>query len=282
MGTPSAGRFTLTANGRVRSVLSVAERKNKGDLVLTLRAGGRSRDLGRQIHEDSSYPHHGKAISEHRISIHASRESLSGVNTIKLTRLHEDGTEQTRANVTSAIKQENQFSFVYLHRCSDLLTEEYDVGETDAKNISLGSFDSLFTPIFAVFVGHADRAFHQPLKPGCNIIQRVFLDFRLVILWSFLSVPAHESAMLMHNITFPNTPQLGKGSDERKCIHMFKSMRVAAANEFFEVLSGFWRDGITPDTTLVRMMENAKFFDSGNSKSPEYLDWLRASGLAHE
>lgn len=259
-------RIVINSEGTLRCIGSIRERAH-GDLLIDLRSNQLLRATGMLIGATSLDQTHGVGIREFRYSVHMSRDSRLGINTIKLTNVLENGEERTAVQMTSAIKQSNSFAGIYVRRCSNLLDDSYNLQRCDEPQIKLGEVNPLFTLIFAVFVGPRDREFVLPPLSDGRFQQVKFREFSIVIMWTFMGAPSHESAMFGHVVTPPgNNPS--RGLNEIDCLMLFHVYRENLKAEYIRVF-----EKIEEAKIAMPMIRKASFFREARRETPEYVAW---------
>jgi hypothetical protein len=270
MAKLKAYRFAVVRDDKPRCLLSVTEMKN-GDLIVDLR--------GKQLASDTPSPFgigaagRGSPVHEYRYTIHNSPDSITGINTIKLHKVVEDGRPMEEdfffrpIQYTAAIKQKNSFALLYARLCSDLNDPSYDIKKQNAKYESLGSMDALFTLVFCVFVGPRDRTLSKR-GDDFNFCSVDFREFSITILWSFLTVPAHHHSRWMHALT-PSDVSRSPSLNDEECVTYFRRIREQFRLQNLQILE---REPIAlPSIDGLRM---AVFVREGHSRSREYQAWL--------
>lgn len=267
--------FAVVIDGTPRCVLSVIE-KSSGDLILSLRSSGLVREHGTPIQATATNPlsMHGAGIFEHRISVHRSEKSVLKISTIKLTSILESGEELTLVHYTSAVKK-NMFALLYARRCSTLDDKEHDVSNT-AQFISLGNGHRMATLVFAVFVGPSDKRFaYSTANCDFAFIQEKFSTFSIVIVYSFLAFPAHESGSLFHvqSVNVQSVPEQAEGSvlDENGCISQFIRLREHFQSELATVIN---KD---PHVTNLLILALSAVYMQDVKKYAEFISTLPSS-----
>ncbi|HUQ35685.1 MAG TPA: hypothetical protein VM144_04845 [Aestuariivirga sp.] len=171
-------------------------------------------------------------VIQQKYSIHASNKSQKGINYIHHTMVFDNNTKRENVHVTKAIKNKENFAFLFCRRCSDLRKPEYLTADDGVDNKSLGNFDpDFFTLFYAVMACSVEeRADIEDLRGGFyfgkyNQSRQNFRTVSLIILWTFLSLPTHRTSLTYHKQTVApeNTtnPDLDKGLTVDECIAEF-------------------------------------------------------------
>jgi hypothetical protein len=258
--------FAIESDDKPRRLLSVNARSS-GDLLVSLNASVRARAPGTPINEPSPELAHNRKIIEYRYSVHPSKNSPHGANVIKLTRTLDDGTQITGVINTCAIKADSGFEPIFVRRYTNLRDPYYDINGSP-KAIVMDSYHTSFTLVLGLFVGPAGREFRWQKCDDFKFIERDFNTFRLILLWSFLGMPATDSGHFFHVATAAG--HLSNGLDESDCIKCFNSGRAATRAEFLQTLSSKY-----PPECVRRMKLRApSFFRDCNIRNPAFVDYL--------
>lgn len=241
MVTKTGLRFTIKTQDGARTLLGVTVRP-KGDLILSLYPAASYRPTG--VLPSESDPD----IVEQRYSIHPSHNSADGVNVIKQTLALSVGEPIETFNYTKAIKNKDGFTHIFSRRPAGFVGTRYDVPKDGVPQIQLTMVNTTkYTLCYSVYVSHQDIIFRT--RPhDCNIFQKVFGDFRLVIVWSFMPFPAHRTGQLLHTMTVDpkeagadsylrgNIQRLMLGFDETACIATYRLHRDMHRDELISLV----------------------------------------------
>jgi hypothetical protein len=266
-------RFFIKDRDKPRALLSVSERPN-GDLVLRMRAGGVWRDTGALLPGEARTQLHGRPFRQQHYSVHVSPNSPTGINVIKWTCELDDGEKVTLGNYSRAIKRDKTFAPIFVHRCSNLEGDAYDLRTKDAELISLGDYDpALFSLVYMVMVGPRGYSIHPNPASSVQMVKHDFSQFNLTVIWSFLSVAASVTCYTLHCITKPDLEfQSFKTADDFEAF--FGLSRQSLHDEYVQILRP--RDGLGQIWPLIK---NAAYFREG-VKSRNYMEWAaRSLGL---
>jgi hypothetical protein len=178
---------TINQRGEERAILTISERP-KGDLNLITRLYSIYDHPTKKLPK----PNPSMKVKENRFTIHPSKKSIMGVHTINHNYEFMDGSKGPIKTFTRALKKYNNFIPVFFRRCSDLIDESSEITDGTGYSINLGSYDpDYFTLMFQVFVGPKDRDFEPPMRDeSANVKIHKFKEFTVVIMWSFLNIPA--------------------------------------------------------------------------------------------
>jgi hypothetical protein len=229
MATKSKVRFTIEADGLPRTLFSIYE-KHDGTVFIKPK-----KDLISRIpFQHPDLINKPIFIASQKYSIHPSPSSPEKVNTIHSTTVLENGTKLEWRNLTKAIKSEAGFAFLNVRRCSSLAYPHFLSTNTTNEVASLGSYDpSLFTLYYAIIAGARDVPFNHDGKTDIgyiasnqlNILEYVLEHSRIILIWSFLAAPSHQTSMTFHNTTIPpTTPEAHKamlGKSNIECVELF-------------------------------------------------------------
>ena len=201
MASKSSGRFVVTVNGSHRAILSIG-RPGSGDLILSIKSAEEYRDPHLSANASGS-SRHGAKIVQQRYTVHQTLASDREINVLQQSLLLSTG-EMLRPRQTTQSMKRGSLAHVFSRRCPDLSAERYRTPKAE-KNVSLGRFDPRhFTLVHSVFVG-SDNALVAIVRPqDMNIVTRRFGRFTVLIIWSFLPLPAHTSGMLSHSVANPD------------------------------------------------------------------------------
>lgn len=260
-------RFAVLREGTPRCLLSVFQRSS-GDLILQLRANqiqGLAED-----HEDPTVQ-----ISDYRISIHTSDKSKEEINVITRTKSWKDNRSEKSYLFTSAMKQFKRFEPLYVCRYDNLDTEVNDLRSTADAYIDLGEIHRLTSIVLMVAAGPIDKDFTSPelpyifvdaRRPDYNVKQVKFAKFSLVLIWSFLTIPADNISQSFHIATHPASGP-ADGMSERETIDFYKEMRSELRKEMIHLVQG------NPEQlTLTPLLRFGTFIPS--STEEECRAWL--------
>jgi hypothetical protein len=231
-------RYTIKTDGERRVFLSISERAS-GDVTVILKHA--DYHMGVASNPD-------ELIRTQRYSLHVSPKSLD-YSTVKHTIELDNGRRLTSAHVTSVVKGDvGRFAILFQRLVPDLRNDKYRIGIHDkAKICNLGEYDPAnFTFSHALIIGSPSHEF-PTLGGDFNITQRVFGKFRLVVLWSFLTLPSAPIGRLVHNLTVPpelagNTEleqqmkNLMDGVDARECINLYSVHRMVLTQNWLSAV----------------------------------------------
>jgi hypothetical protein len=202
-------RFGIGApDGKPREILSVVQKAN-GDLIIPISGTGLAQpgDL---------------RVADHRYSVHASSLSPE-YTTIKQTLRLEDGTEQTSALLTDAVKKESGFSIISVRRCQNLAGEPPIRTRTSDILLSYPSYDpKQFTLFSGLYIGSKNVAFNAQSE-FVSVASFVFSEFRLVITLSLEPYPSDEMTELLHSVTV--RPELSANDQGRALLRFLMAGR---------------------------------------------------------
>jgi len=272
MAHRTAARFAVTKQGNPRCVLSVSERPN-GDLILNLRGKQLSHFEPIPFKTEDPNQFRGTPVRELRYSIHTSPNSVFGTNTLKLTRVLENGEEPASLVLyTTAIKDGSGFVPLYGRYCSAMNDKGYDIDKMNARFEFLGEISVNFTLVFAVFIGPPNRKFN--IGPESfdtfQMRQLIFREFSLVFMWSFLSVTEQNSSWFLHL----GTPAGGTpmpGFDEGTCLLVFQDVRERLRQHLVGTLLK-----VSELAEFHRFISASTFFREARTGTPEFKVWFRS------
>lgn len=224
-------RFTIDVNGQPKTVFSIVEKKD-GDLNLHITSGGKSyktENLSQLVVIPDGVTF--EPCSMH-ISIHPSSRS-DETNTIKWTQTY-SAREENIHQLTTGMKKDNLFVPALFRVCGDLTADRYSVKEkTNESRISLGAYDPSKDQLrFMVVCGRADKSFQKIDDHPSNLIQHVFPNFTLTLIWSYLNLPSHPQAIdFFLGAKNEGAIPIG-GFDEAGIYNMYTSLYMTHAEEY--------------------------------------------------
>ncbi|HGM5994526.1 hypothetical protein ACTJJ6_02455 [Serratia sp. 22278] len=186
---------TIDVDGIKKTIMRF-ELKSNGDVIMILKHAGFYR-------EKETAEYHGQGIKQQRYSFHRSLKSPSKINVIKHTYEMKNGELIDTRVVTPVIKNKSGFVQVYSRRVPTLTPERYNTKPLSKVSVeeNLGYWDvNNSTLLVSVFVGSASLN----ISHDDNIVNiRSFVrgDFRFVLTWTYLMMPAHSSGALRHRMT---------------------------------------------------------------------------------
>jgi hypothetical protein len=260
-------RFTIKVDGARRIFLSASVRASSDVTIILKHADHYEHDI--------SDP--GTRIVTQRYSLHVSPQSHD-YSTVKHTMELENGQRLTSAHVTSVVKENaGRFAILFSRLTPDLRADKYKIGIKDKAVIhNFGEYDPrLFTFSHCLMLGPIDHLF--PTYPGdFNTNQFIFGQFRIVLLWSFLTLPSSSAGRLVHNLTVPpelaNDPTMQNqlrsfmnGSDPQECINLYYSHRAILTQSWLSVVGSQ-----VPPELRAQMAAMAGYVREASEFSPEY------------
>lgn len=216
---------TVDIDGAARIVWS-AELSKAGDLLIFLHSTGRYLDDRNQAPSEL----HDRTINQQRYSVHVS-PSMPEMNMIKHT-VEANGKQITTSHFTRAIKRTDRYAPLLSRLVRHTL--EPTKATLATKSHSLGRYEpDRYTLYFSLFVGSADRQFLYPPEFSFRVKTLTFGRFSLVMLYSFISMPAGKG-MTSHFLT--HDPGLMTDDERRSEMEMFMNglTEPQAVGLFFE------------------------------------------------
>lgn len=188
-------RVCMKANNKICKLFSIVER-NDGDLVISLNSAENFR-VGYKKNNVSQ-----PQITHQKYSVHCSNQSQTNINVLKHQLKFDKGEEKVTQHFTKAIKQTNKFAPLFGARAPDLFNVRYEAVE-DEKNIVLANFNTKkATPFYLVSVCNK-KAPPPTYFKDYNFQYIKFSQFNLLILWSFINLPSHDTGFKLHFLTKP-------------------------------------------------------------------------------
>ncbi|MFA0405213.1 hypothetical protein [Vibrio sp. 10N.222.52.C12] len=228
-------RITIDVEGCKKTVVSITENQNNFDLNIHIASNGRiyrSEDLRDLV---STRPEEEYVAADKYISVHNSNKSSEN-NMIKRTTNYKDGTKETQAHITGAIKTSNTYGPALFRVCGDLSNERYtaDIDEADSV-LSLGSYTPDNDQLrFMLVVSDKDKPFtpHDEHPSNNRTIQ--FENFSVTIIWSYLNSPSHPHAIdFFLTTTVESGPS--RGWEWSDIYNLYTELNMGIAKEYFEV-----------------------------------------------
>jgi hypothetical protein len=280
MGKKFDLRVTINANDRPRTLFSVKDPPN-GEMLVSRKSPDTLRPFGLNPQnipiKEGVFP----KIKEQRYSVHPSQGSADS-NQLKSTTTLASGKAFLTYHVTKVIKSGERYAPMFIQRCPILDSENFSASRPGVREISLGTYNPQhFTPFFGVFVAARDNEFDLPAATEwpavfvpINVAQHPFRTVRLIVLWSFLSLPSHPSSMASLFQTSKDTPERTEGLTALECrnyfalecskmeeeLRMFMYMDVNGnPHEPFTVpLERYFSDGTAFTPAAARYMQDLK------------------------
>ncbi|MCX5496452.1 hypothetical protein OSH11_17225 [Kaistia dalseonensis] len=205
--------FTFVEPDREITVLTVKEDKEQG-LRLLLRSPDTLSALDDYADGPDLSAFAGQRIKESRYSIHASDESVNGINLIKRTLRLFGGVEPiTSVHLTKAIKTANQFAPIYTRRVGELgEAHKYKPGK--GRLIRLGAYDpNKFTAFFMVVISSPERSLNNLRPRTTSVFEYNFTRFKITVVVTYLPIPTLKKGHLFHLVTI--NPDLAVNEEEK-------------------------------------------------------------------
>lgn len=184
----------MNVAGVPRRLFSLSEMRDESVIVLTTSAGTVGAEFGPE-HQD-------KTILNQKYTVHTSRGSTEGVNTISYQIVFGGGHEYREAHLTASIKTHNRFAPVCFIRCPDLSLEKYTQSKPVFIKLVLGSYDPRLTSlVYGLFVGARRQPFtvSETEHLGCGHLD--LGEFRIVVLWALALIPSGPTATRIRIVT---------------------------------------------------------------------------------
>jgi hypothetical protein len=138
----------------------------------------------------------------------------------------------TSWHITSGIKSGLFVPFLF-RACGNLLSERYDLPESDDEEVSLGAFDPAKDQLrYMVIVSTAEVEFPQHEEHPSNFKDLVYSDYRITLLWSYFNFPALEHSI---NIVPCTTKETGPspGGEWRDIYNMYTDLYGVYSDAYF-------------------------------------------------
>ena len=204
MASKSHTRFVIYEQGKAASILSIGLPRN-GDVLIRLK----SAEFFNERAEKSSIARDKAVILEQRYTIHPSPGSKTE-NIIQQTVTLNNGEILRPRQRTEALKKGKKFAHILTKRYQDTRNTRYQTSSENSRNSSLGNIDSgISTLVISVFVGSATSIYNIQEFADLNVRIDNFANVKLMLVWSFMQIPAHTTSMTIHSIVPPSV-----GSDQ--------------------------------------------------------------------
>jgi hypothetical protein len=281
MGKKFALRVTINAIDRPRTLFSVKDPPN-GEMIISRKAPDTARPPGVNPTKLPGAEAILPRVREQRYSIHPSKESPDA-NLLKATTTYASGKTSHAHHLTKVVKSGQRYAPMFIQRCPRLDGENFSAARPGLFELSLGTYDPQhFTPFFGVFVAARDNEFTLPDQPQLmpiNVLQHPFRTVRLIVLWSFLALPSHQSSMASHFMTSPETPERTEGLTAQECCAHFIRECWVMEEELrqFMYLDEIRGNPYEPVTFPIR-----RYFANGAVLTPaaaEYMEALKVKTL---
>jgi hypothetical protein len=278
MGKKFDLRVSINANGKSRALFSVKDPPN-GEMLVSRKSPDTLRPSGLNPWKMPIIQGVLPAIKEQRYSIHPSLESEDG-NLLKSTMKIASGKTFHTHHWTKTIKSGQNYAPMFVQRCPTLDSENYSVTKPGIQELSLGSYDPQhFTPFFGVFVAARDNVFELPVATQfpavfvpINVAQHQFHSVRLIVLWSFLSLPSHSSSMASLFQTTADAPERSGGLTALQCRDYFAQECCKMEDE----LRMFMYFDVQGDPREAVMVPLERYFEDGTVLTPKAAEYMAA------
>lgn len=227
-------RFVIDVNGEPKTVFSVIETKS-GDLNIHITGGGKTyktESLGELV-----VPPDSSAFEpcDMHVSVHLTPKHPE-VNLIKWTQQFSNRVENVY-QPTKAIKRDNLFAPVLFRICGDLSADRYSVKDAPKElHISLGEYTPSKGQLrFMAICSRADNAFQKIDDHPSNLMQHVFTNFTLTLIWSYFNQPSHPQAIDFFLGARNNGVDPISGFDEAGIYNMYTSLYMTHADEYLRI-----------------------------------------------
>ncbi|EMO2828165.1 hypothetical protein REV13_08905 [Klebsiella pneumoniae] len=259
---PSITQVTVKVD-KVDKTLFKFELKKNGDVLMYCKHAQFYRDSG-------GVPNNDNEIKQQRYSFHKSLDSKENINFIKQTLdIPTSGIINTHI-VTPAIKNNSGFIHVFSRRAPDLSIEKYNAkNKGKFRRLSIGEFDCTCSTIFySLFIGSSSTQAPEN-NTRKNVLMFTIGDFKFILNWTYLPLPAHSSGNLIHSTTIKddadNIIGQAEGVDYHGAIEQsmfYFKMLIAEYNDTLHIAEGF------PSNFVLELFKLTGFLDGGTISSP--------------
>lgn len=243
-------RVTIRVGGKARSLISFNSTR-AGDLIISIKAAEQMRDPFLLLAEAGQSKLHGRGIVQQRYTLHRSDGSNTD-NVIQHTLELDSGEVLRPRQITKSVKSGN-FTHIFSRRYPNLVSSRYEIGRPAANHIELGDFNSSrFMLVTSLFAGLSDTQFEIKEWPDCNVMKQSIGIFQLIIIWSYIALPSHESGSLIHSLWSTSlTPD--------NCAELHQIIGGRLLDEFIVILKK-----MIPETSLPECaLRNVGMFKNG-------------------
>ncbi|WKA31601.1 hypothetical protein [Bradyrhizobium roseum] len=271
--------FCFNAAGKDRSIFTVRENQRNGEITIPLRSDRRSRLPGLGGVAGLMI---GLEVREQHYSVHPSKNSPRGINSIHHTVVYEDGSKDGKkvdtTHVTHAVKRnDGKFALLFVRRCSDLRSDRFEPPPPNVEQVNLGTIDcDHFTPIYSVLATHPDNRLDLSGLDDSNAIELLTGKVKLIVVWTFVSLPSHHTSLTGHVRTVkpadPTEP-LDEGATTEQFIQDFQVEREKLDAE----LRQFHLSNLDVVHGSPLLIPTRRFFKDGSAptaESRQYMDHL--------
>jgi hypothetical protein len=248
--------------------------KRDGTVILDLRSRGAEREKGFVDNLRDNITQ-GKTITQSRISVHPSNNSITWISTIKLTKELANGEMINVYHFTPTLTESSDFSPVAFGVCPEPQSEALSFKGRRETIKHLGDMDDWFTLYWAVFVSNQERSWNlEPPDNQMQIYQTNISSFNFLILYSFLSVTPLSSGMVAIATTPSNSPfsPISEAETMAFAKWKFSDMKIKMISSFIPA----------PSPELLGTISASRFFRVGVTTNPQFQSWRRdiiANGL---
>jgi hypothetical protein len=259
---------TILADGKRCAVFS-AEVTTRGDLLIFLPTGGRYIDLdGNETQLD------GGVIKQQRYSVHPS-PSMPDMNMIKHT-VEANDKIFTTEHFTRALKINSCFAMILLRIARPTIPELKE--KPKGRVHTLNPFEpSSFSLYYCILVSQAERTFTYDTAAYFNIFDLVAGDFRVTVLYGFLSVPAYRGVtahfltldprMTQGELTQEQLNAVMEGVNEGQAVALFSEIGQSLASRMIQDI----KREIDWEPEELEILDVADLYPEGTQGSASWL-----------
>ncbi len=259
---PLITQVTVNIDNVDKTLLKFELKKN-GDVLMYCKHAQFYRDSGGVPNDDNE-------IKQQRYSFHKSLDSKKNINFIKQTLdIPTAGIINTHI-VTPAIKNNSGFVHVFSRRAPDLSLEKYNAkNKGKFKRLSIGELDCTCSTIFySLFIGSLSTKTPETFTKNKVLIFSIG-DFKFMLTWVYLPLPAHSSGNLIHNKTITDDEDniIGQveGVDYHGAIEQSSLYFNMLIDEYNETLHKAER---LPKNFVIELFKHTGFLKEGTFSSP--------------
>ena len=259
---PSITQVTVKVD-KIDKTLFKFELKKNGDVLMYCKHAQFYRDSGEAPNNDNE-------IKQQRYSFHKSLDSKESINFIKQTLdIPTTGIINTHI-VTPVIKNNSGFVHVFSRRAPDLSLEKYNAkNKGKFKRLNIGELDcSCSTIFYSLFIGSSSIKTPETYTKN-NVLIFTIGDFKFMLNWAYLPLPAHSSGNLIHSRTITDDKDniIGQveGIDYHRAIEQstfYFNILVAEYNDTLHIAERF------PSNFVIELFKHTGFLEGGSFSSP--------------
>ncbi len=253
-----------------RSIFSVLECGEDGVKVF-IKPGTFIRSLGIPSSHQSEESEHNSKILDNRFSIHSSDGSPSGDIMIKWTQKIEGmEDERTAACWVSGVKNSSLYAPVFSRRCTALSGDSWNPSKRATETSVVGTVNlKRFSPFICLFAGLPNAIFNATTRLPICVHTLRFRRFSLVLLHSYIPVPAHDSGAVQGMATLREFGPMA-GFTSRQAFELAMTGWSGMREELCQTISAEFPE----EPTITKFHRISEFMPHPSESSREYKKWI--------